>query len=151
MKFAERYEHFLQKSVVWGKVVKVSYFQEQGVGLFLEKLEAQGWLDLLTYTKRKCSVPDLAEFYGNCVVTNGVVTSTVNDHHLRFDAKKLGELLGVSSKGFDVYVWEDNSILGEEWLLELTQKLAKTLSDCVPIYEKGGNHAIASTIVFVCD
>ena len=74
-------------------------------------------------TKRWGSVPDLVEFYANCVVTNGVVTSTVNDHDLRFDAKKLGELLGVSSEGSDVYVLEDKSVLGEERLLEMTQKL----------------------------
>jgi len=42
MTLAERYKHFLQKFVVQGKVVKVSYFQELGLGVFLEKLEAQG-------------------------------------------------------------------------------------------------------------
>jgi len=31
--------------------------------VFLEKLEAQGWLDLFTDTKRGCSVPNLPEFY----------------------------------------------------------------------------------------
>jgi len=70
MTLAERYEHFLQKFVVRGKVVKVSYFQEQGLGVFLEKLDAQGWLDLFTNTKRCCSVPGLAEFYANCIVTS---------------------------------------------------------------------------------
>ena len=54
--------------MVRAKVVKVSYFQEQGLGVFLEKLEAQGWLALFTNTKTGCSVPDLAEFYANCVV-----------------------------------------------------------------------------------
>ena len=47
-------------------------------------------------TKRGCSVPDLAEFYANCVVTSGVVTNTVNGHELRFDTSDLGELLEVS-------------------------------------------------------
>jgi len=125
MTLVERYEHFLQKSVLREKVTKVSYFQEQRLGVFLEKLEAQGWLDLFTDTKRGCSVPDLADFYANYVVTNRVVTSPVNDHNLWFDAKKLGELLGVSSEGFDVYVQEDKSVLGKEQLLELTQKLAQ--------------------------
>ena len=37
---ADRYEVFLQKSVVRGKVVKVSYFQEQGLGVFVGTLEA---------------------------------------------------------------------------------------------------------------
>ena len=41
MTLAERYEHFLQKSVVWGKAVKVSYVQEQGLGVLSKKLEAQ--------------------------------------------------------------------------------------------------------------
>jgi len=59
---------------------------------------------LFTNTKRGCSVPDLAKFYANYVVTNEVVTSIDNNHNLRFDAKRLGELLGVSSEGFDVYV-----------------------------------------------
>jgi len=36
----ERYEHFLQKSIVRGKVAKIAYFQAQGLGMFLEKLEA---------------------------------------------------------------------------------------------------------------
>jgi len=80
---------------------------------------------LFTNTKRGCSVPDLAEFYANCVVTSGVVTSTVNGHEPRFDASDLGESLGVSSEGFVVYVREDKSVLGDEWLLKLTQKLAQ--------------------------
>ena len=93
--------------------------------MFVEMLEAQGWLELFIDPKRGCLVPDLAEFYANCVVTNGVVTSIVNGHELQFDAKKLGELLGVSSEGFDVYVREDKSIVGEERLLALTQRLAQ--------------------------
>jgi len=75
---------------------------------------------LLTDTKKGCSVPDLAEFYANYVVTNGVVIGTVNDHEVQIDARELGELLGVSSEGFDVYVLEDKSVLGGERLLELT-------------------------------
>ena len=83
-------------------------------------MEAQGWLDLFTNTKRGCSVPDLAKFYAKFVVTNEVVTSTVNGHEIRFDTRKLGELLGVFLEGFDVYVREDKSVLGDEWLRELT-------------------------------
>ena len=75
--------------------------------------------------RKRLSVPELAKFYANCVVTNLVVTSTVNGHRLCFDANDLGELLGVSAEGFDVYVREDKSVLGDEWLLELTQRLAQ--------------------------
>jgi len=53
------------------------------------------------------------------------VTTIINGHKLCFDAGDLGELLGVSSEGFDVYVREDKSTLGDEWLLELTQRLAQ--------------------------
>ena len=81
--------------------------------MFSEKLEPQGWLDLFTDTKRGCSVPNLAEFYANCVVVNGVVTSTVNGHDVRFSTRELGKLLGVSSEGFDVYVREDKNVLGD--------------------------------------
>ena len=55
--------------------------------MFVETLEAQGWLELFTDPKRGCLVP-------------------------------------VSSDGFDVYVREDKSILGEERLLALTQRRA---------------------------
>ena len=54
-----------------------------------------------------------------------MVTSTINGHQVRFDARELGELLGVSSEDFDVYVREDKSVLSDERLLELTQRLAQ--------------------------
>ena len=51
-----------------------------------------------------------------------------------------------------MYVQEDKSILGEERLWELTQKLAqKTPSDYVLVCEKGGNDDIALIVVLVCD
>jgi len=59
----EKYAHFLQKSVVRGKIVKVDYFREQGLGLFFDKLQAQGWLEL--FINKGCSVPDLVVFYAN--------------------------------------------------------------------------------------
>jgi len=42
------------------------------------------------------------------------MTSTVNGYEVRFDAREPGKLLEVSSKGFDVCVREDESILGDE-------------------------------------
>jgi len=116
----EKYEHFLQKTVVRGKMVKVAYFQEHKPRVLLEKLEAQGWLDLFTNTKRGCSVLELAKFCANCVVTKRVVISTINGYKLCFDASDLGELLGVLPEGFDVYVSKDKSVLGDERVLELT-------------------------------
>jgi len=39
---------------------------------------------------------------------------------LRFDAKKLSEILSVPAVGFDVYAREDKTMLGTAPLLELT-------------------------------
>jgi len=44
---------------------------------------------------------------------------------VEFHANDLGDLLGIPVEGFDVYVREDKSILGDERLLELTQRLAQ--------------------------
>jgi len=107
-----RLAQLLQRSVVRGKIVKVQYFEEQGLGVFLEKLRAQGWLELFTNTQLGCSVPELAEFYANCSVTKGVVTSVVGGKKVRFDAPKLGEILGVPATRFDVYVRKDKTVLG---------------------------------------
>ena len=91
---------------------------------FLDKLRVQGWLELFTNTQLGCSVPDLAEFYAHCSITDGVLTSEVNEMKVRFDGKELGEILGVLAMSFDLYVREDKSVLGYARLLELTQKLS---------------------------
>ena len=85
--------------------------------LFLDKLEAQGWLRLFINTHRWCFVVDLVECFTKCAVTTGVVTSIVNGHDLRFNAKELGDILGVPVYGFDIYVLEDKSVFGIERLL----------------------------------
>jgi len=122
---SEKCAHFLQKSVVQAKVVQVAYLKEQGMGMFLNKLEAQGWLGLFINTHRACFLPDLVQFYANYVVTKGVVISTINRHDLRFKAKDLGEILGMAIEGFDVYVREDKIVFGAKHLVELIQKLSQ--------------------------
>ena len=119
------YEHFLQKTVVRGKIVRPGHLREQGLGSFLEKLDQQGWLELFSDGTLGCSVPDLAEFYANCVVTNGVVTSIVQGHELSFDAEDLGVLLGVPAEGFRDYVREDKTALSRDQLLALCRKIAQ--------------------------
>jgi len=69
----------------------------------------------------------LAEFYANYKVINRVVTSEVNGKKLRFDATKVGEILGFAVVSFNVYVREDKSVLGTAWLLELAQKLSQQI------------------------
>jgi len=66
---------FLKRGVVRGKIAKVSYFREEGLEVFLDKLRDQGWLELFMNTQMGCFQPDLAEFYGNVSVTEGRVTS----------------------------------------------------------------------------
>ena len=41
----------------------------------------------------------------------------VDGKRFSFSAKGLGEILGIRSEGFDVYVWEDKTVLGIAWLL----------------------------------
>ena len=99
--------------MVQGKIAKVTYFQEQGLEVFLDKFRAQGWLELFVNTQLGCSVPDLAEFYANCNITNAVVTSeAIGKKKLKFNAKDLGAILGVPAEGFDVYIREDKTVLG---------------------------------------
>ena len=43
-------EKFLKRGVVRGKIVKVGYFQEQDLEVFLDKLKAQRWFELFTNT-----------------------------------------------------------------------------------------------------
>jgi len=56
-----------------------------------------------------------------------VVTREVNGKRMCFDTKKLGEILSVPATGFDIYVREDKSILGNARLLELSQKLSQQI------------------------
>ena len=78
-----------------GKIVKVGYFREQELEVFLDKLRAQGWLELYTNTPMGCSQPDLAEFYANIIASDGLLTSTVNGVLIEVDARALGVILGV--------------------------------------------------------
>ena len=58
--------------------------------------------------------------------------STVNGHKVHLNASDLRELLGMPSKGFDVYVREDKSVLEAKWLRELTQRLSQKPNLTVP-------------------
>ena len=59
----------------------------------------------------------MAEFYANYNVTNAVVTSEVTGKKLKFNAKDLGAILVVPAEDFDVYVREDETVLGIARLL----------------------------------
>ena len=70
-------------------------------------------------------MPELAEFYANCSVANGVVTRAVNEWHFSFDAAILGEILGIPLRGFDVYVREDKIVLETARLLEISKRISQ--------------------------
>ena len=53
------------------------------------------------------------------------MTSEANEKKLRFDAKELGQILGIPVEGFDVYVPENKTVLGIAQLLQLAQKLSQ--------------------------
>ena len=131
--------HLLKRNVVRGKVVSVSFFEEQGLGVFLTKLRAQGWLELFVNTQLGCSVPELAEFYANCRVTEGMVTSSVNGQGIRVDAPILGKILGVPSQGFAVYVREDKTAMEQARLLEVSKRLSHKQGLRTPCSVKKGD------------
>ena len=94
-----------------GKVVKASYFQDQGLEVFLDKLQTQGWFELFANTELGCSQADVVEFYANVALYGEVLSSTVNGVPIEVDDQALGVILGVPATGFDLYVREDKSLL----------------------------------------
>jgi len=48
-------EKFLKRGVVRGKIVKIGYFREQGLEVFLDKFKDKGWLELFTNIQMGCS------------------------------------------------------------------------------------------------
>ena len=89
--------------MVRGKIVKVGYFREHELEVFLDKLKAQGWFELFTNTSMGCSQPDVAEFYANVIVFEGLMASIVNGLPIEVDARALGVILRVPAIGFDLY------------------------------------------------
>ena len=81
--------------------MKASYFHDQGLGVFLEKLRAQGWFELFANTQLGCSQPDIAEFYANVSLHGEVISSTVNGVLIEVNAQALGVILGVPAMGFE--------------------------------------------------
>ena len=118
-------EKFQKRGVVRGKFVRVKFFKDQGLELFVDKIKAQGWYDLFTNTKMVCSPPDIAEFYANVSLHGDVITSTVNGVLIEVNAQALGVILGVPSTGFDLYIKEDKSLLSRERLVELSRHLSQ--------------------------
>jgi hypothetical protein len=120
-----RLEKLQKRGVVRGKLVRVSYFQEQGLEVFLEKLRAQGWFELFTNTQLGCSQPDIVEFYANVTLADGVLCSTVNGVVIEVDAQALGVILGVPNTGFDSYIRENKALISRERMVDLARHLGQ--------------------------
>ena len=129
--------------------MNIQFFEEHGLGVFLTKLRAQGWLELFANTQQGCSLLELAEFYANCSVANGVVTSAVNEWHFSFDAATLGEILGIPSRGFDAYVREDKTILETARLLEISKRVSQKQDLRTPSSVKKGNLTSLHQLLFM--
>ena len=75
------------------------------------------------------------------------MTSEVNGKRMCFDAKKLGEILGVLATSFDIYVREDKSVLGNARLLELSQRLSQQMGLKTPQSVKKSSFIIKNVIL----
>ena len=146
---SDMHAQLLKRNVVRGKVINERFFEEQGLGVFLTKLRAQGWLDLFANTQLGCSVPELAEFYANCEVTEGVVTSLVSGQGIKVDAPTLGKILGVPSQGFAVYVREDKTALEPARLLEVSKRLSQKQGLRTPLSVKKGEMTSLHQLLFM--
>ena len=96
----------------------------------------------------ECSQPELAEFYAKVVVTEGTVTSGVNGVKISFDARRLSEILGIPSVGFDLYVREDKTLLGRAKLLELAQTMSQNTALTHPQAVKKGDMSLMHQLLF---
>jgi len=78
-----------------------------------------------------------------------VVTSEVGGKKIKFDAEKLGTILGVPSIGFSVYVREDKTVLGPTRLLELARHLSQQPSVQTPQSVKKGDMSPLHQLLFM--
>jgi len=122
---SDKLDKFQRRGIVRGKIIRASYFHDQGLEVFLAKVQTQGWFELFANTELGCSPADVVEFYANVALHGDVLSSTVNGVLIEVDAQALGVILGVPATGFDLYVREDKSLLGRDRLLELSRSLSQ--------------------------
>ena len=96
-----------------------------------------------------CLVPDLAEFYAQCSVTDGRLISEVNGVKIELDAQESGEILGIPATSFDIYVQEDKFVLGKARLVELAQKLSQQSGLKHPVAVKKGDMLPLHQLLFL--
>jgi len=92
---------FGKRTILKGRLLKD--LEEEGMILLLEKLEIQGWKDMVLQLDGRLARNEIVEFMANAEVKEGRVTSLVKGVQISFDAKELGEILGIPSEGYDDY------------------------------------------------
>ncbi|XP_070056519.1 protein pxr1-like [Nicotiana tomentosiformis] len=92
---------FGKRTILKGRLLKD--LEEEGMILLLEKLEVQGWKDMVLQLDGRLDRNKIVKFMANVEVKEGTVTSLVKGVQISFDAKELGEILGIPYEGYDYY------------------------------------------------
>ena len=87
---SDKLEKFQRRGIVRGKIIRASYFHDQGLEVFLDKLQTQGWFELFVNTEMGCSQADVVEFFANVALHGEVLSSTVNGVLIEVNAQTLG-------------------------------------------------------------
>ncbi|XP_070053969.1 uncharacterized protein [Nicotiana tomentosiformis] len=92
---------FRKRTILKGRPLRD--LEEEGMMLLLEKLQLQGWKNMVLQMDGKLARTEILEFMANCEIKNDRVTSVVKGVTVSFDYKELGEILGVPAKGYNDY------------------------------------------------
>ncbi|XP_070037166.1 uncharacterized protein [Nicotiana tomentosiformis] len=92
---------FGERTILKGRLL--NDLEEEGMMLLLEKLQLQGWKEMVLQMDGKLARSEIVEFMANCEIKNGRVTSVVKRVTMIFDDKELGEILGVPAEGYNDY------------------------------------------------
>ncbi|XP_070032445.1 uncharacterized protein [Nicotiana tomentosiformis] len=78
---------FGKRTILKGRLLRD--LEEQGMVLLLEKLELQGWKDMVLQMDGKLDMNEIVEFMANGEVKDGMVTNIVKGVQVYFDVKEL--------------------------------------------------------------
>nr|XP_009803926.1 PREDICTED: uncharacterized protein LOC104249244 [Nicotiana sylvestris] len=121
------------RSDVKAKKVKITKEEDwSGKVLLVDALDVQGWKAMDLQLDGRLDRNEIIEFMENAKVKDGRVTSQVKGVQVSFDAKRLGEILGIPSEGYDDYT-------RQKWLsldsLPTTLAITRKLCDVTEVNE----------------
>nr|XP_016474437.1 PREDICTED: uncharacterized protein LOC107796206 [Nicotiana tabacum] len=97
----DKMEKFGKRTILKGRLL--GDLEGEGMVMLLEKLELQGWKDMVFQMEGRLARAKIMEFMTNCEIKNDRVTGVVKGVTVRFDDKELGEILGVPAEGYNDY------------------------------------------------